>query len=67
MVADAAGDQFAAETRLVIHLKHVDAGMRDAGFNQNCNGLLPGGEGLARKAGDQVDIEVGNPARSEGA
>ena len=61
MVAGASGEQLAAETRLVVDLEHVDAGMRDVGLNERCNGLLPGRERLAREARDQVDVQVRNP------
>ena len=67
VVAGAAGEHLAAQPGILIHLEHVDAGVRNAGVDEHIERLLPGGEGLAGKTGDQIHVEVANSSGTEAA
>jgi len=60
VVTGAAGEEFPAEPGFVVNFEHVDAGVGDAGSGESGDGFLPGSEGLAGKAGDEVEVDVGD-------
>ena len=65
VVAGTAGEKFAAEAGVFVDFKHVDAGVGGAGFGEDGEGFLPGGEGLPGEAGEQIEVDVGDACGAE--
>ena len=60
MIASAAGDEFAPQTRVFVHFEHVDARVRSAGRDGFCQREFPTFAGLVRQAGDEIDVDIRN-------
>ena len=65
MVARAAGDKFASQPGIFVHLQHVNAGVRHAAANKFIQRCFPACRGLVRQAGDQVHIDVADPCPAQ--
>jgi hypothetical protein len=59
MEALAAGDDLAAEARVFVDFKHVDAEVGEADAGGDVERVLPAGGGLVGEAGDEVGADVG--------
>jgi len=57
-VARSAGKHLAAKTRILVHLQHVNAGVRHSGVQQHGERFFPRGGGLSGKSGDQIDVRL---------
>src|SRR5437868_13097583 len=60
MIADAAGDQFPAQARVFVNLKHVDAKVRNSGGNRYVKRLAPTSGSLMRETCDEIDVDIVN-------
>src|SRR5579864_7369505 len=58
-------DEFTAEARVLIHFKHVHAGMRNAGCYEFVQRMLPACPRLVRQSGDQVHINIRNSGTAQ--
>ena len=58
MVTRAALEHLPAQARILVHLEHIDAGVRDSAVDQYVKRFLPRCKGLAGQASNQIDVEV---------
>jgi len=65
VVARTSGKQFPSQAGFVIDFEHVNTGMGDARGDEGRERLLPGDEGLARQAGDEVEVDIGDAGGPE--
>ena len=65
VIARAARKHLAAQPGVLIHFKHVDAGMGNTGADEHVERLLPGGKRLTGQTCDQIHIEIGNSGGSQ--
>ena len=64
-IARATLQYFAPQPRILVHIQHVHAGVRDPGRDENLERMLPGIEGLPGQACDQIHVEVGDAGRAQ--
>ena len=60
MVTSAVRKHLPAQARILIDFEHINAGVGNAGVSQHGQRLLPGSNGLAGQAGDQIKIQIVN-------
>ena len=65
VISCAAGDQFAAQTRILIDFEHVNAHVRTLRWQDLSTENLPALGSLVRQSRNQIDIDVRNSRRAQ--